>query len=90
MPFRNKEYELELKRGTGCTFLAKAYSRLLRTVIINEAKVRSESQINTSIEFDARFSEAAVTNQPNTSKIVPTTDFRRYLVRRIEQFNNFE
>ena len=80
MPFKNKEYERDLREDKAKGALSKAYSRLFRTMLLNDEKIKSENCIRSSFEFDARFSETGVNQRPITNKIVPTVNFRKALI----------
>ena len=87
LPFKNKDYEGELRRDLGKTLLAKAYSRLLRRAIIGGEQ---ENQIDLGFDPNPRYSEGSNLKKPSLGLTIPTADFRKYLIRRVETFNNFE
>jgi len=75
MPFITKHYENDLQETSGS--LAKAYSRLMRTILQNEEKVKSENAINATLERNVQFSDAPATMQANKkSQFVSTSAFK--------------
>jgi hypothetical protein len=74
MPFVSKAYETQL--NVKSQSLCKQYSRLMRHVIQNDEKLKSDNAINSSIEHNVQYSDAPATMQKNKkSAFVITTEF---------------
>lgn len=86
--FITKSYEQELKVKSGS--MTKQYSRLLRHVIQNDQRHKSDMQTSNE-QVEIRFSEGQATMQKNQKQnFVSTSELRKTLVRRVPQFNNFD